>query len=138
MILLSVIIIALFAHYIADFPMQAINKRIMGRKNESNLHLFNHVWIYSLVFGLILSLGVGLLAVPLALINGALHFVIDYFTSRGSHACHRRGVSVTHWLTDNTVVYNQKWMGPFWCIIGFDQFLHNVVMFICLFAFGVL
>jgi hypothetical protein len=143
MSLLLVILTALFAHFFADFIMQAPFQKIMGRKSVSNLHLFNHVWIYTLSFGLILALVLGWLALPIALANGALHFVIDYFTSRGSGKCWKHGVTVRRKFRVDAkheceIRYNQKYVGPFWCIIGFDQMLHMMVMFISFAALGVL
>lgn len=136
--LLVVLIVAAFAHFFADFVLQAPFQKVMGQKNKKLLHLFNHCWVYTLGFGLILSLVLGWLAVPIALLNGAVHFVIDFFTSRGSHHCWHRGVRVSNTLCDNKIIYNQKWVGPFWCIIGFDQMLHAIVMFISFALFGVL
>lgn len=144
MSLLLILIVAAIAHFVADFPMQAMFQERMGKKNTLLSHLFNHVIVYTMVFATILSFALGItIAMPIALFNGAAHMVIDYFTSRGSHACWKRGVRVGKKFRIDAeheceIKYNQKWVGPFWCVIGFDQMLHAIVMFISFALFGVL
>ncbi len=93
-----IIAILLITHFIADFVLQ--EDRVAKGKSKSNWILAEHVTIYMLPFIFIVS--------PLyALINGILHFAIDYFTSR---------------LTGK--LWAEGRVHDFFVVIGFDQLLH--------------
>ena len=88
----------LVIHFVTDFVLQS--NYVAQNKSKSNWVLLQHVLIYSTPFTLLIS--------PLyGLINGILHFGIDYFTSRLSGKLWARGE-----------VHN------FFVVIGFDQLLH--------------
>lgn len=73
-------------------------------KSKSNLALLSHVTAYTIPFMVIIS--------PLyGLVNGVIHFIIDYNTSR---------VSSKLWADKKT-----HW---FFVTIGFDQLLHALTL----------
>lgn len=127
------LVLAFFAHYVADFPMQAFFQSIMGKKNIYMDHLMNHVGIYLITFLAIVSLaGWNSRIVLWAVTNAVLHGFIDYFTSRGSHKAHAKALPIEQ------AGKISQWRGAFWCIIGFDQFLHMATMVITAYLFMVL
>ncbi len=89
-------------HFIADFIMQS--DYVARNKSKSNLVLLKHVTIYALPFMLLIS--------PLyGTVNGVLHFIVDYFTSRLTGRLW--GAGKVHW---------------FFVTIGFDQLLHALIL----------
>lgn len=93
----------LFAHWVADFVCQS--DYMAKGKSSSNLILGQHILVYTAVIAL-MTLN------PLfALVNGAIHFVVDYFTSRASSKLYKAGQ--IHW---------------FFVVIGFDQFIHTATL----------
>lgn len=131
---------AFLAHFLADFPGQAFFQKWMGRKHESLVHLTTHAMAYTAIFAIVLAPFLGPLAVQIAFINGLAHWVIDYWTSRASHYCHERAKL----LEDNLAVWPNAagaamgWRGSFWCVIGFDQFLHMALIGVTLASAGLL
>ena len=90
--------IILVIHFVADFVLQS--DWMAKNKSKDNKALLLHVSVYSIPFMLLIS--------PLyGLINGILHFAIDYTTARLSSKLWARGD-----------VHN------FFVVIGFDQLLH--------------
>ena len=91
----------LFTHFVADFILQT--DAMAKGKSTSNKWLAIHIAAYSapfLIFG------------PLyALVNGASHFAIDYFSSRASSRMWKAGR-----------------VHDFFVVIGFDQFLHVAIL----------
>jgi len=114
---LIVFSIILWSHFIADFVCQTD----WMAKNKSSNHkaLLAHIATYTVViyvsmmsffFG-IDRLDLYISTVYWALLNGALHLVVDFFTSRlTSHL----------WAKGDT--HN------FFVAIGFDQFLHSITL----------
>lgn len=97
-------------HWIADFLCQT--RWMAENKSKNLLALSAHVGIYMIVFGAACMPMLGLIpGILFALINGVLHFVVDFCTSR-----------VT------TYFYQKQNMHAFFATVGFDQYLH----FICL------
>ena len=99
------IIAILFVHWIADFVLQ---KRIWAEnKSKSIVSLSKHCITYSLCL------------VPLAfsfgfiwwVINSISHFTIDFFTSKCT-----------------SKLYSKGNYHAFFEVIGFDQFLHIVIL----------
>jgi len=97
------LLILIWLHFIADFVLQTDEVAIS--KSKDNKILLLHVVIYSLPF-----LYFGWL---FALINGALHFVTDYFTSR--------------WTAK---LWAEEKRHQFFVVIGFDQAIHITTLII--------
>lgn len=101
----------LVVHWIADFVLQS--HWMASNKSKSMEALWTHVAFYTgallvgsaLIFGLRWGLGV------FAVVNGALHFSTDYYTSR---------LSSRLWA-------QQRWH-DFFVVIGFDQLLHQITL----------
>ena len=102
MISLIVILMLIAVHFLADFVAQT---RWMGiNKSSNNLILLVHVSVYTMFlvpFGL-----------RFALLNGLLHFITDYYSSRASN----------HY-------YKEDDMYGFWTVIGLDQAIHMACLF---------
>ena len=95
-------ILLIWIHFIADFGLQ--NDKMSLNKSSSNKWLAIHCLVYS---------------IPLlwwgwkfALINGVLHFVVDWVTSRGTTKL---------WLMNE-----RHW---FFVLIGFDQAIHLTLLY---------
>lgn len=93
----SIILLLIWLHFVSDFVLQS--DYVAKNKSKSNLVLLQHVLIYGLPFYLI--------SVKFALVNMALHFVVDWVTSRITSKLWAEGK--VHW---------------FFVTIGFDQALH--------------
>ena len=121
--MLITIIFILFIHFIADFILQIIKPR----ESKNNIPLFTHVVVYSLIL-LIPSFCVFKspeLAWYFAILNGVLHYCVDYITSRLSSYMYKTNQMGTNFLPNIS----------FWSIIGFDQFLHSLMLLFTLFYF---
>lgn len=102
MLALDTIIYLLIFHFIGDFILQS--DKIATTKSKSNKSLLTHIGLYSLAmlpFGLVF-----------AVVNGIIHFAVDYVTSRVSSKLWADGK--IHW---------------FFVTIGFDQMLHAITLF---------
>lgn len=88
-------------HFVADFMLQS--DKMAHSKSSSNKWLTIHVAIYTAPFFLF--------GWEFALLNGAAHWVTDYFTSRATTALFKR--KENHW---------------FFVVIGFDQAVHLTCM----------
>lgn len=97
MIKITQLLTILFLHFIADFICQS--DWMAKNKSSSNKALALHILVYSAIMSLV--------GFKFALINGALHFIVDYVTSR-----------ITKKL------WQQQRVHDFFVVIGFDQFLH--------------
>lgn len=93
------IILLMWFHFIADFVLQC--DRVAIGKSKSNLVLLEHVLTYILPFAL--------LPVPwqFLVVNGVLHFMTDFCTSRMTSYLWQK--NLRHW---------------FFVTIGFDQAIH--------------
>jgi len=94
---ISLLLLIVWVHFIADFILQT--NYIALNKSKYTECLLIHCGIYSvpfLIFGL-----------EYALLNGVLHFVVDYFSS-----------AIT------TVFYATDKRRYFWVTIGCDQAIH--------------
>ena len=99
---LSVVLTLVWLHFLADWLMQT--DRVATQKSQSNSILLWHVSVYSLPFVWF--------GWQYALTNGALHFVVDWFTCRATTRLHR--AQKRHW---------------FFVVIGLDQALHFTALF---------
>lgn len=123
--MLITIIFILFVHFIADFLMQ--NSWLAQNKSKNNIPLFTHVVVYSLIL-LIPSFCIFKspeLAWYFAILNGVLHYCVDYITSRLSSYMYKTNQTGTNFLPNIS----------FWSVIGFDQFLHSLMLLFTLFYF---
>lgn len=121
--MLTIIITVLFIHFIADFIFQ--NKWMAQNKSSNSFPLFIHILVYSTIL-LIPSFFIFKspeLAWYFAIINGILHFGVDYWTSKLSSYMYSNGYMGTNKLPNFS----------FWAVIGFDQFLHSIMLLSTLF-----
>lgn len=153
-------VVALFAHFVADFPVQAAFHRWMGKKATRLDHLLWHVLSYItalvLVVVIIQTVGKGPYVedmhgrpiVVWAILNGILHGCIDLWTSKWTKGYWSRHVELdgpcdhidgpgvyahAHvWVKDN------RYAGPFFNVIGLDQWAHVVFLLWSGFTMGVL
>jgi hypothetical protein len=108
--LLFFILATLTTHFIADFVCQT---RKMGEKKSSSVKwLTIHCVVYSFFF-----LWVGW---KYAIINGMLHWIVDFITSRIAKDFYEKGN-----------------LGGFWAVVGFDQYIHQLCLIFTLFWIGI-
>lgn len=111
MISLQVILVILFAHWVADFIAQT--DQMAKNKSTSNKWLISHVSTYGLVMGLIILVTLGSISLIWLAINTVAHGATDYVTSRITSRLWKAGE--THW---------------FFVVVGFDQLVHMATMFV--------
>lgn len=100
---MGIYIAIVWVHFIADYILQTDNIAINKSKNIKSL-IF-HCLIYSIplfIFGW-----------KFAIINGILHFCVDYVTSK---------ISANLWMTDQRHL--------FFITLGFDQAVHLTCLFL--------
>lgn len=95
------LILIFVLHYVADFWFQTDKQAVT--KSYDNKNLATHAFTYALPFVIISPL--------YALVNGLLHLVTDYFTSRWS-----------------SYYYKQNDMRKFFKVVGLDQMVHAVTL----------
>jgi len=95
----------LLVHFIADFVLQS--EYMSMNKWKSLWALSWHVFVYFSTLVVILSLAQFKNVWLYCSLNGCIHFIVDYFSSK-----------VTHYL------WEAKEIRKFFIVIGFDQFLH--------------
>lgn len=109
---MNTIVTLLFGHWVADFLFQT-EAMALG-KSTSIRWLSYHVLVYALILAVF-----SLLILPwksalvFAGVNGMLHWLTDFFTSK-----------LTHAYKDNRRI--------FFLIIGLDQFIHSATLVITL------
>ena len=102
---MNIVLLILLGHWIGDFVFQSSS--MAKQKSHSLKWLTIHVMIYCLILFLTIVPVFGLLlAAKFIAINGALHWITDFFTSK---------LSVKH--QDNPRI--------FYPILGFDQLVHT-------------
>lgn len=97
MISVSMVLILIWLHFVCDFILQT--DQMAKQKSTSNKWLTSHVIAYTIPFMLI--------GVKFAVVNGILHFITDYISSRISSKMWSKGE--VHW---------------FFVVIGADQAIH--------------
>lgn len=100
------LILIFVIHWFADFVLQS--NWMASNKSKSNRALLAHISVYTLVLCIINPLW--------ALINGILHGITDYFTSRWTSRL---------WAKQDT--HN------FFVVIGLDQCIHAITLVITYF-----
>lgn len=101
----------LLTHWVADFVCQ--NRWMATNKCSNMLALSMHVMIYTLVLGSLMALSPmfgsdkSAIFFGWVLLNGALHFVTDFFTSKATK-----------------FLYAFENKHYFFTMIGFDQLIH--------------
>ena len=101
-----VILAVIFVHWFADFVCQT--RQMAENKSKSLFWLIVHILVYSAI----LSICFG---ITYATINGLLHLLIDYFTSR--------------WTSK---LWAEQKVHTFFVVIGLDQALHMTCLMITL------
>ena len=107
------ILYIMFLHWFADFVLQT--NWMATNKSSNNLALMSHVLVYTAVMfcgTLVLS---NSLFILWAIVNGVLHFCVDYVTSR---------ITKKLW-TENKV-------HDFFVMIGLDQLIHAMTLILTL------
>lgn len=111
---LSIIITILIAHFVADWLLQT-SWMAQNKWNQWRA-LSAHVAVYTLIMviaGFNLGIESSMIAgVAWGLLNGALHYWIDYITSKITH---------TYW--------DRKDFRAFFLAIGADQLIHYLILF---------
>ena len=108
MISLSIILLILSAHFVADFILQSSWMAV--NKSTSNKALSAHMYVYTMTL-LVLTIWFGPLWILWSAVNGVLHGLVDYFTSRWSAIFWQKGD--TH---------------NFFVVIGLDQLIHAITL----------
>lgn len=103
MFTLSTILTLLFLHWFADFVCQT--REMANNKSKSVKWLSIHVLVYSAFFIIISPM--------YALINGILHWITDFTTSK---------ITSHYW--------KEQKIKAFFTTIGFDQFIHAASLFL--------
>lgn len=88
-------------HFMADFICQS--NYMEQNKSSSNKALGLHILVYSVTMSLV--------GFKFAIINGVLHFGVDYITSR---------ITKRLWTAQR--------VHDFFVIVGFDQLLHSTML----------
>ena len=103
------VIYLLIGHWIADFVLQTHWQAT--NKSKNNIALLHHVFTYVIIMSVPSIFILGSMGGPYIAINGILHFITDYYTSRISSKLYAK----------------QDWHN-FFVIIGFDQLIHQVTL----------
>jgi hypothetical protein len=114
---LEIVLGVLFAHWISDFVFQ--NDSVAKEKSSCNFMLAAHVVIYSasmLVLTCFMISGASYKRLfAWAIINGILHFGVDFITSRISSSLYKEGR-----------------IHEFFICVGIDQFIHYACLLVTL------
>ena len=114
---LEIVLGVLFAHWISDFVFQ--NDNVAKGKSSDNLILATHVAIYTASMFILTCFMVSGASykrlLGWALINGILHFGVDFITSRISSSLYKEGR-----------------IHEFFVCVGLDQFIHYSCLLVTL------
>lgn len=104
-------VILLAVHWVADFVLQTHWQA--SNKSKNNVALYEHVLAYTIVLWSVVPFlfGISGNAEFFVLVNGILHFITDYFTSRAS----------------SKLFAKQDWHN-FFVVVGADQLIHQFTL----------
>ena len=103
---LEIILVIFWIHFVADFILQS--RWMAENKSKFAWPLILHCFVYTLPF---LIIDYFYLVAYYAIINGVLHFVVDFITSR---------------ITSK--LYEKKKIHAFFAVIGLDQAIHMTIL----------
>lgn len=106
---IKIIFLLISLHFVADFLLQ--NDKMALNKSSSVKWLVIHCFVYYLPFYIVEV--AGLLPVGFSILNGTIHFMIDFISSKVSKK-----------------FYNLNNRYLFFLIIGLDQLIHYVTLFL--------
>ncbi len=108
--MIYLLIYLFFLHFVADFILQS-NWMALG-KSKKFLPLFSHVLVYTAVFigGSAIFSNINS-AIWFGVLNGIIHYPVDYFTSRV-----------------NAKLYQKEDKRLFFVFLGLDQFAHGATI----------
>lgn len=121
LVIMIPIITLLIAHYLGDFICQS--RKMAENKSTSLKVLSQHVavytgvliaslWISKFIMGISWFMGISYFTLLYyGCINGILHFIVDYFTSKAAKKA-----------------FENNNIKRFWNIIGLDQLLHGAML----------
>lgn len=108
----SVLLVLLCAHFVADFIGQT--DAMAKGKSKSNKILMQHIQAYTGITFLFTVFMFGLIGAAMyAVINGILHYQVDYITSRAT-----------------SKLWAEQRVHEFFVIIGLDQLIHTICIII--------
>jgi len=97
-----------FLHWFADWFCQP--RFIANKKGKDIRYLALHVLIYTIIMSVF--------GWKFAIVNGAIHFIVDFISSKITSHCFK----------------NQQWWG-FFTTIGFDSYIHQITLLATYFKF---
>lgn len=100
---MALFLVLIWIHFLADFVMQT--NEMAQNKSTSLRWLTIHICVYTTFF---VAFGW-----QFALINGAAHWIVDFFTSKAT-----------------SYLWKKKEVHYFFVVIGFDQALHLTILFL--------
>lgn len=111
------IIILLLIHLIGDLFFQG--SKLSRLKASKIPALLEHTGIYTFILTIFSAIWLSLTplqSVTFGLVNGVLHFIVDFFTSK---------LKKKYWSVNEE---------RYFTLVGIDQFLHIVILFITYFS----
>lgn len=97
----KMIYLVLFVHFIADFILQT--NKMATNKSTSTKWLTSHILAYTLVMSVF--------GIKFAIVNGLIHYIVDFITSRLTSYFWKKGDR-----------------HKFFIVIGLDQFVHTAAL----------
>jgi hypothetical protein len=139
----------LAVHWVADFVLQTHWQASNKSKNNGALSLHVTVYTWCLGVGAVLIFPISSPTFLFALVNGALHFITDFCTSRVSSRLFMAQFnefdivlpSLIHWPDEPAPterrLFMKKDFNPhnFFVVIGLDQLIHQATLAVTMWAF---
>lgn len=130
-------------HFVADYPLQG--KFMLGKFKDGwdfLLPLLAHVGVHAAGTALIcLAMGKLELALPLALLDATIHFCMDRIKAGKKYLGRFKALSALEWvhlhsnplLTKEEIKRAERGNTFFWWALGFDQMVHHLTHYICIY-----